>query len=216
MLERHPSYQESCGFSPTSSWCLPLPPLPGGPSSLLLLLCDEQPLAAASLYCLTATIKQSFLCHEVCPAGWGLRATAGLREQGHFEKPFLLAAGLGQRTHLAHTLLSCWLAPSLLCHLLLRSFRETHGCAVKREGAYDVHSSHSFAGHCKAGSKQVFPPSPQWTDAIVKILFISSHHSDILAFLCVSFQLKNNILPLLIFLKQRTSSAPCSRMKGVC
>lgn len=42
-------------------------------------------------------------------------------------------------------------------------------------------------------------PAPQWTDAIVKILFISSHCSDILAFLCVSFQLKNNILPLLIF-----------------
>lgn len=95
MLERHPSYQESCGLvslfahTPlTPPPPLPPTPIPGGQSSLLLLLCDEQPLEAASLYCLTATIKQSFLCHEVCPAEWGLRATAGLREQGHFEEPF--------------------------------------------------------------------------------------------------------------------------------
>lgn len=81
-----------CPRSPTPPSLHPHPyaptPVPGGPSSLLLRLCDEQPLAVASLYCLTATIKQSFLRHEVCPAEWGLRVTAGLREQGHCEEPF--------------------------------------------------------------------------------------------------------------------------------
>lgn len=89
------------------------------------LLCDEQPLAAA-FHLTAASLVRS----------WGSCRTQGARMV--CRALTLDAAGLSQGAHLAHTPLSCSPSPSLLVHLLPRSFREPPGCGVKREEAYCV------------------------------------------------------------------------------